>query len=123
MPRMTKEGAVLAEHLQGFKRYIRVAEKDRLAFHEAPEKTPERFSALLPYAVALGEQRAWTKVFEDVGMSPDQLQGYGSGLNALAIGTLSSSLTSSIQMAVSSPSDGGGGSSGGGGGGGGGGSW
>lgn len=123
MPRMTKEGALLVEHLKGFKRYIKVAEKDRLAFHEAPEKTPERFSALLPFAIALGEQEAWAKIFQDVGLSPEQMRPYGVGMNAVMIGSLSSSLNSGIRSSVSAPSGGGGGSSGGGGGGGGGGSW
>lgn len=123
MPRMTSTGALLVEHLKGFKRYIKVAEKDRLAFHEAPEKTPERFSTLLPYAIALGEEAAWAKIFQDVGLSPEQLRPYGVGMNAVMIGSLSSSLNSGIRSTVSAPSGGGGGSSGGGGGGGGGGSW
>ncbi len=123
MPRMTTSGALLVEHLKGFKRYIKVAEKDRLAFHEAPKATPERFSTLLPFAVALNEEEAWAKLFEDVGLSPEQLRPYGSGMNALALGGLSRSITSSLRSSVSAPSSGSGGSSGGGGGGGGGGSW
>lgn len=123
MPRMTRDGTLLVEHLKGFKRYIKVAEKDRLAFHEAPEKTPERFSRLLPFAIALGEAGAWAKIFQDVGLSPEQLQSYGVGMNAVMIGSLSNSLSTGIRSSVSAPSGGGGGFSGGGGGGGGGGSW
>lgn len=125
MPRTTREGTLVLEHLKGFKRYIQVAEKDRLAFHEGPQATPERFSLLLPFAVALHEEAAWAKIFADIGMSDRQLSAYGVGMTTGMMSELSRGLTSGIGASTVSPSSGsgGGGSSGGGGGGGGGGSW
>ena len=66
MPQPTTEGAILREEIQGLKLYLETAEKDRLNFHNAPEKRPERFEALLPYAMVLGVEDAWAKQFEDI---------------------------------------------------------
>ncbi len=66
MPRWTKQGALVRESILGFKLYLTVAEKDRLAFHDAPEKTPEQFERFLPYAIALGVEKAWARQFEGI---------------------------------------------------------
>lgn len=125
MPKRTKNGAIMYEHIQGFKEYIRVAEKDRLAFHEAPARTPERFSMLLPYAVALGVEKEWGSLFKDIALPADQFGSASSMVYASQLSGIAHHINSdmrSLAMASSS-SGGGGGSSGGGGGGGGGGSW
>ncbi|GER00479.1 hypothetical protein JCM17845_11020 [Iodidimonas gelatinilytica] len=44
----TLKGRKLLDEIEGFKRYLSVAEKDRLNFHNPPEKTPELFEAYLP---------------------------------------------------------------------------
>lgn len=110
--------------VDGFKLYLNVVEKDRLAFSDAPEKTPERFNKLLPYAIALGVEKQWAKEFEgiDVSQSVSWYSGNMAGFTAVA---LASDLNSGFASAVSSNSgmSSGGGSAGGGGGGGGGGSW
>lgn len=63
MPRLTKEGALAREQVRGLHRYIEVAEKDRLAFHEGPEHIRDEQNALLPYAIAMGIQKDWKKQF------------------------------------------------------------
>ncbi len=58
MPTRTVKGARAREHILGLKEYMTVAEKDRLAFHNAPEKNPQLFEKLLPFAIALGVDKA-----------------------------------------------------------------
>ncbi len=124
MPHLTAQGALALDHLKGFKKYIEVAEKDRLAFHEGPKATPERFSTLLPYAVGFHLEKAWAGLFTHVNLDTQDNAFRSMGLSAVAIGSLSGSLASSVGASIqSSTSSGAGGSSGGGGGGGGGGSW
>lgn len=64
MPSRTAHGVRVREHIEGLKLYLTVAEKDRLAFHHAPEKNPTQFEHFLPYAVALGIEKKWAKQFE-----------------------------------------------------------
>lgn len=126
MPKRTERGSLMLEHIKGFKEYIRVAEKDRLAFHEAPARTPERFTQLLPFAVALGLEKQWGKLFADIVLPGTEAGSSNALVYASQIGILSHNLSSdmrSFSVATVSSSGGGGGSSGGGGGGGGGGSW
>ncbi len=119
--------------VMGLKEYIRVAEKDRLKFESNPEDSQRIFSKLLPYALAFGMEKRWTKIFSKIIPSPEWYQGPS---NSLASGAFASSLhtmgisLSGASMAGAPRSSGsgssgssGGGSSGGGGGGGGGGSW
>lgn len=128
MPVKTRSGVALREHLEGFKRYLSVAEKDRLAFHNPPENIPELFDRYLPYAIAFGVEEKWAKQFE--GIYRDQPNWYSGGHpGTFAVASLASDLSSftSTVAAASAPQtsggSGGGGFSGGGFGGGGGGSW
>ncbi len=66
MPVKTKKGVEAKEYILGFKDYLSVAEKDRINFHNAPEKNPERFEKLLPYAMVLGVEKEWAKQFEGI---------------------------------------------------------
>ncbi|NLA68860.1 MAG: DUF2207 domain-containing protein, partial [Gammaproteobacteria bacterium] len=65
----TPEGRRLLDGIEGFRRYLSVAEQDDIARLEGPasEGPPpldaRRFEALLPYAVALGVEEAWTAKF------------------------------------------------------------
>jgi len=121
---MTDEGAKEWAKVEGFKLYLSVVEKDRLKFSDAPEKTPELFNRLLPYAIALGVEKQWAKQFKGIDVSPatDWYVGSYAGFSA---GSLASDIGSSFATVVSSNSSvsSSGGSSGGGFGGGGGGSW
>lgn len=130
MPVKTKHGVSTLEHILGFKRYLDVAEKDRLTFHNAPEKNPETFDAFLPYAMVLGVEKAWAKQFESIYQTPPNWYSDTTGTafnSSIFVGNLNSFNTQSMGLFSSSSSGGsglgGGGSSGGGGGGGGGGSW
>jgi uncharacterized membrane protein YgcG len=136
MPVRTVLGSTTREHALGLKLYLSVAEKDRLAFHNAPTADPKHFEALLPYAMVLGVEEAWAKHFAD--MQTESPEWYSDPtmktFSALAItnGLSTFSSRAANTMLTSRPSKSSGssggsglssGSSGGGFGGGGGGSW
>ncbi len=127
MPAKTREGVRVKEHLEGFKRYVGVAEKDRIAFHNAPERTPELFDAMVPYAVVYGVEKEWARQFEDIyATEPRWYHGVDGESFSPSSFTSDISAFSSDFSAASAPSSSGssgGGSVGGGFGGGGGGSW
>ncbi len=68
--KLTQKGAEARESIQGFKLYLSVAEKDRINFHNAPDKNPETFEKLLPYAIVLGVEKEWAKQFEGMYVDP-----------------------------------------------------
>ncbi|MBU4332287.1 DUF2207 domain-containing protein [Patescibacteria group bacterium] len=70
MPRKTKKGVLAHEHILGFKKYLEIAEKDRMKFHNAPEKRPETFEKFLPYAMALGVEKQWAQQFKNIYTTP-----------------------------------------------------
>lgn len=134
MPARTKKGADAKDAILGLKMYLSVAEKDRINFHNAPEKTPERFEKLLPYAMALGVESQWAKQFEGIYNRNPSWYGDSSGgafnyflfvnsLNHFSSAAGSTLSSSSRAGAAGGGSGFGGGFSGGGFGGGGGGSW
>jgi hypothetical protein len=133
MPRVTEEGAVVLEEVEGFKWFLSVTEKDRLKFHNAPQVKPAQFHQFLPAAVAFGVEDQWAEQFKGLDVPPPD---YASGtvLNnwaamnfAHGIGRMNSAAAATAFAAPSSSGSGGsgfsGGGSGGGFGGGGGGSW
>lgn len=133
MPRVTREGAEMRERVLGFKRFLTVTEKQRLAFSDAPAKRPEQFAEFLPAAVALGVEKEWSKQFEGMTLPPPEYI-HGAGLNWTSLtyvhtmNHLSHSVAAGMVTQTRGGSggsgfSGGGGSSGGGFGGGGGGSW
>lgn len=134
----TPEGRRLLDEIEGLKLYLGVAERDELKRMEGPGAPPaldaQRYERLLPYAVALEVEDAWSKKFTlAVGAAAAAAASAGiawyrgGGVNDLgalskAVGSsLSSTIASSSRPPGSSSGGGGGGSSGGGGGGGGGG--
>ena len=128
-PAKTEKGVMVKEYILGLKDYLQIAEKDRLKFHNAPEKRPEVFEKLLPYAMVLGVADIWAKEFEGIYTMPPS---WYSGPPGAAFSTidLSNSManfsafaTSSLSSSSGQGGSSGGGSSGGGGGGGGGGGW
>lgn len=135
----TKKGRAVMDEIEGFKMYINVAEQKQLDTLHEPQITPERFEALLPYAIALGVENQWGKKFEKAltkslqeaqNYSPSWYTGAAAGM-AFSPTRFSSDMGKSFSTAISSASappgsssgSGGGGFSGGGGGGGGGGGW
>jgi uncharacterized membrane protein len=133
MPRRTASGNKLLTDILGFKWFLSVTEKDRMSFHNAPERKPEQFQALLPYAIVFGVEQQWAKQFASLQLAPPDWA-EGTAMSHMSTIALVSSLSSMHHdfSGISSPpashsSSGGsgfsGGSSGGGFGGGGGGSW
>jgi len=138
MPRKTTKGVRKLEEILGLSEYIRKAEVDRMEFHNAPEKGPELFEELLPYAIALNLTRIWTRQFDGLLTEPPQWYGGSTQspvFSALVFSHALTDMTRSMQQTfVSAPrssgkstygrrSSCGGGFSGGGFGGGGGGGW
>lgn len=74
----TPLGRTIADEIEGMRLYLTVAEKDRLAFHNPPDRTPDHFEKLLPYAVALGVEDEWAKQFSAVfdRITAETKQGY-----------------------------------------------
>ena len=133
MPRRSHAGTEVYEKIQGLKLYMDTAEKDRLKMMQSvdrpyaePSKTVGLYEELLPFAIALGVEKSWTKQFEGVlREAPDWYAGthypaFNAAVFASSIGAVNSNFSKSY---ASSSSSGGGGFSGGGGGGGGGGGW
>ncbi|MFA6215099.1 MAG: DUF2207 domain-containing protein [Patescibacteria group bacterium] len=133
----TVAGQKLLGQIAGFKWFLTVTEKDRLNFHNPPQKTPELFEKYLPYALALDVENQWAEQFNEIfAKLAEKGQAYvpvwysGTGFNPANIGTFAGSLGGAFASAVSSSANApgsssgfGGGGSGGGGGGGGGGGW
>ena len=133
----TPEGRKLLDEIEGLKLYLGVAERDDLARLAGPGAPPQldagRFQRLLPFAVALEVEDAWTRQFTvAVGASAAAAatatmawySGAGVGDIAGFTSAIGSGLSSQIASSSSPPGSGsgaGGGFSGGGGGGGGGG--
>ncbi len=143
----TPLGSKMMDSIDGLRQYLTLAEKDRMNMAGVPEMSPQHFEKLLPYAVALGVEKPWSRTFEiwlaaaaagvagAAAYQPGWYSGnFGSGNFSDRIGGFSSSMASTIASTLPSPppssssgfsssGGGGGGFSGGGGGGGGGGGW
>lgn len=57
-------GRKVMDHIEGFRHYLKVAEKDRLNFHNPPDVTPEIFERYLPFAIALDVENEWGTQFD-----------------------------------------------------------
>ncbi len=132
MPRKTKRGAEIHEHIEGFKLFLSVTEKERLKFHNAPERSPKQFEEYLPYAMVLGVEKEWADQFGDMYVTPPEwYEGHPTSFGALYLASSLGSMNASMGKVMASRPGGSGGSgfssgggfSGGGFGGGGGGSW
>ena len=143
----TRLGRQKMDEIEGLKLYLDLAEKDRMNLRGAPEMSPAHYETLLPYAVALGLEKPWSKAFQSwlttaiaagaVASSWSPGWYHGRDFSADRIGDTMSSIPDAMQgsfaeaMPVPKSSSsgfsggggGGGGFSGGGGGGGGGGGW
>jgi uncharacterized membrane protein YgcG len=135
----TDAGRRLLDEIEGLRLYLGVAERDDIARIPGPDAPPlldaQRYETLLPYAVALEVEDAWTRKFTAAaGAAAAAAAAAGMtwyrgnrpisdmGSFSRAVGSsLSSQIASSSSPPGSSSGGGGGGSSGGGGGGGGGG--
>jgi uncharacterized membrane protein len=130
MPARTQSGAGALEKILGFEDFLNHVEADRF---NRMIKTPEMFEKFLPFAMALGVEKNWSKAFQNIYTQPPQwYQGgtYGpSFYPAMFVSNLNSMSSQAGDVLSSAPrssggsgfgGDGGGGFSGGGFGGGGG---
>jgi uncharacterized membrane protein YgcG len=134
----TLAGRALRDEIEGLMLYLSVAEKNELASMRGPDEPPldaKRYEALLPFAVALGVEEAWTGKFTAAvgaaaaAQAANNMTWYAGRGPISSLGDFSSAIGSSLSSTISSAStppgsssgSGGGGFSGGGGGGGGGG--
>lgn len=134
----TAEGRILLDEIEGLKLYMSVAERNELASIRGPDEPPldaKRYEAMLPYAVALDVEDAWTNKFTEAAgaaaaaAAASSMVWYGGHGPITNLGDFSHAVGSSLSSTISSAStppgsgsgSGGGGFSGGGGGGGGGG--
>jgi uncharacterized membrane protein len=129
MPAHTEQGTRALEGLLGFEDFLVHVESDRF---NRMIKTPQMFEKFLPFAMALGVEKNWSKAFQDILKEPPNwYRGSGFGPNFYAMSFVSdldtmssrasSVMTSAPRSSGGSGFGGGGGSSGGGFGGGGGG--
>lgn len=126
MSKRTPYGNELLGKLEGFRKFLETAEKERLEAMVA--ENPQYFYDILPYTYALDVSDVWMKKFESIAIEPPSWH-YNSnagGFNVVAFRHfMDTTMSSATSAMISSPggSGGGGGVSGGGSGGGGGGSW
>jgi uncharacterized membrane protein YgcG len=66
MKGMSETGAREKAELDGLKMYLGTAEKHWLNQLMPPQKTPEHFEEMLPYAIALNVENQWGEKFHDV---------------------------------------------------------
>ena len=129
----TRRGRKLMDEIEGFRTYLKVAQKDRLNLLNEPEKTPALYEKYLPYALALDVDQQWSEKFSRVlhaasthntgAYRPHWYYSHGNSgafdtgmVTALATGLTGAIADASVAPGSSSSSGfGGGGSSGGGG--------
>jgi len=144
LPARSKDGEKIMSEIEGFKLYLKTAEADRMTNplgEHPPAMSVKLYERFLPYAIALGVEKPWTKQFERTmpveaaAYQPTHMSGSAlrSGnpisINKAVAAGLTAGVAAAAPISQSSSSGGfssgssGGGFSGGGGGGGGGGGW
>ena len=68
MPKKSNKGLEAYEKLRGFKKFIHKVETPKLKF--LLKENPGYFDKTLPYAIALNEEKVWSKKFEDLITEP-----------------------------------------------------
>ena len=131
--RPTEEKLKLQSEIEGFKMYLEMAEKDRMNLLNPPDRTPEHFEAMLPYAFALGVEHKWSSLFETILSAAAYQPNWSNNRHIYVSNHFATDFSRSMTQTATPPSDsnsggfgggsGGGGFSGGGGGGGGVGGW
>jgi len=69
MPARTLKGAQALEGVLGFEEFLERVESDRF---ERMVKTPQMFEKLLPFAMAFGVEKNWTRAFDDIYKQPPE---------------------------------------------------
>lgn len=112
----TKEGRKMLDHIEGFREYLSTADEGpRLEALNPPEKTPELFERMLPYAIALDVENSWAEKFKNV-LAAAALAPAAAGAVAMShwysgkhdwskdAGRVTSAVSSSLTTAVASSS-------------------
>jgi uncharacterized membrane protein YgcG len=122
MPAHTEQGTRALENLLGFEDFLVHVDADRF---NRMIKTPEMFEKFLPFAMALGVEKNWSKAFQDiVKQPPDWYRGSSYGPNfypMMFVNDMSYMSSAASSVMTSAPRSSGGSGFGGGDGGGGGG--
>lgn len=116
MTKKTQKGQKISAQIKGLKMYLETAEENRLNMLYVPERTPQLYEKMLPYAMALDVENKWGEkfvdVFERVNYEPDWID-KRENFNKSFGQNIASSLKSSISSATYVPSSSSGRSSGG----------
>jgi uncharacterized membrane protein len=119
MPAHTAEGVRMVENILGFEDFLNHVEADRF---NRMIKTPEMFEKFLPFAMALGVEKNWSKAFQGIYTQPPSWYQGGYGPNfypTMFVSDLNTMSSQAGDIMTSAPrSSGGSGFSGGGSGGG-----
>jgi uncharacterized membrane protein YgcG len=118
MPAHTEQGARALEGVLGFEDFLNHVESDRF---NRTIKTPEMFEKFLPFAMALGVEKNWSKAFQGIMTQPPEWYRGSYGPNfypVMFIGALNSMSSRASSVMASAPRSSGGSGFGGGGGGG-----
>ena len=128
----SRVGRHIMDRLEGYKMYLGTAERESLNLINLPQLSPDLYEKHLPWALALGLDGKWTKIFErelqKAGMDPEQYRPawYHGSRHWNDAGFFNHGFAGSFASAIAAsanPPGSGGGSAGSGGGGGGGGGW
>ncbi|RBP51254.1 DUF2207 domain-containing protein [Arenicella xantha] len=137
MPAPKQAAVGTLDQIEGFRLYLSKAEHESLKRLDLPEKTPQLYEELLPFAIALDLETEWSGQFTDVLAAANwdsdkhsQRSAWYAGGSGSSMGSFAPAIAAGLASSVvaastppSSSSSSGGGFSGGGGGGGGGGGW
>lgn len=108
MPKPTKEGAVFRDRVLGYKKYLSIAEKERIRFHTDETLNRGVYEKLLPYAVVFGLGSAWLARFSEFyweGQHPTWLSGaQGTHLNAAMAANQLATAVGSLSRTISAAS-------------------
>lgn len=103
----TELGAKTKAELEGFRMYLKTAEENRLNLLTPPERTPELFEKLLPYAIALDVENEWGKKFDQIlqnaSYNPDWYDGPEAFQSTLLIHSLNRTFNSSLEKSKVDP--------------------
>jgi uncharacterized membrane protein len=117
MPAHTDQGERALEGVLGFEDFLAHVESDRF---NRMVKTPEMFEKFLPFAMALGVEKNWSKAFQGIYTQPPSWYQGGYGTNfypAMFVNDLSVMSSQAGSIMTSAPRSSGGSGFGGGGGG------
>ncbi len=108
----SKKGWKIRNEIDGFKMFLQATESERLKLvGTPPTKTPQLYEKYLPYAIALGVEKAWSVQFAPVFRKLEQegtpytpIWIYGGRFNSFNTHSFSSNMASSLSSAISSAS-------------------